>query len=314
MFDKDLITSPRPGESGLSAQPHPGVERESFYAASDVLIDTAPAHRWELEQAERHGNVENAIKSSYLGIMWSGAAFGVSLVLVPSILSIILVLVTLNFGGIHDGVKAFISTIVVAAMAGLFGFFLAMLSGGFSITLLLVLNVMLEGLLSRRLGVVLAGAMAGFLPIGLLAILNSEHPYFGLLPKGENWLFVGFFLLFAFAAMVFGQIGALWGANSTGVWKHLKQELEFKRSLQVQSVDRCAGLSGASGRAHAPFQFRIQHLMIGMIVCSCVLALDQFSTHHSLLVTLMLYLVLQSMLLLGDWLYFRWYRNNLLER
>jgi len=53
--------------------------------------------------------------------------------------------------------------------------------------------------------------------------------------------------------------------------------------------------------------------MIGMILVSCVLALDQFFSNHALLFTLGLYLFMQSLLMLMDWLYFKSYRNKLLK-
>jgi len=77
MFDKDLITSP-----------------SSFNL--DLMIDTSTVQRWELEQAERSSNVGQAVRVSYHGIIWAGAAFGASVVLIPTMFFLAISLLTLD--------------------------------------------------------------------------------------------------------------------------------------------------------------------------------------------------------------------------
>jgi len=159
---------------------------------------------------------------------------------------------------------------------------------------------------------VISGGLAGFLPIGLFVVSSYQAPDLREADFTSSLIGLGLFLLFTFGAMLFGHFGALFAADSAGVWKNLKQELEYKQSRQVVAESFGGKSDDLSHVAHGPFQFRIQHLMIGMVLCSCVFALDQMFVNHSLLIALAIYIVLQAILLLGDWLYFKRYRNHLL--
>ena len=307
MFDKDLITSPPGSQRGLSDQE---LQKLWVKRPADLASASGPAQRWELEQAESFSNVSNAIKCTYSGILLAGAAFGATLVIIPIMISFVSAIVSLRFPMFEH--LLYLS--FWAFICGLIGLFVAVISGGLSVCLVLFLNWTLRGLLTRRSAIILTGALAGFIPSGAFLFSGGGQPLFLLFEPGAGlWLHgLVFFLIFTFVAMLFGQVGALWGANSDGVWRNLKQELEFQQ-LQRAQQENANGESVSSGKgAQAKFQFRIQHLMIGMILCSLVLALDQFSVRHSLLVALVLYALMQSLLFLVDWLYFRRYRKKLL--
>ena len=280
MFHRDLITSPSDVQPDLPLEPRP-------------VDELGPATEWELEQAEGISSVNEAAKSTLSGIMVAGAAYGAAAFLLGGTLG----------GGAAFSAYPFHGLAILIFLTGLFSFYCFMfsaLTGGLSISAILVFNsVLTKGALTRRSAIVLAGGIAAYMPCALL-VLGSVHG------KGIGMEVVPFVIVvgYVFFAMLFAQIGAVWMANRHGVWRHLKQELQYKRESSGTADSKVT---------HPGFQFKIRHLMIGMIVCSCVLALDQICTHHELLVTFGLYLFLQSILLWGDWLYFSSYRKKLLR-
>ena len=303
MFDKDLITG-RGGPS-LSAQPRADALEPVWRI--DELVEDRPVQQCEIEAAESPENVAAALEASFVGTMWAGSVFGACLVFIPLFFSFV------SFG---FGFEEILFAVVIMGIAGMVGFFAAIISGVMSVGWVLALNVMFSGLLTRRLAVVLSGAIAGFLPTGAFAFLFMADSPTGVDPLQVDFsevdlYLVGFLTLLTFSAMLFGQIGALRSANSSGVWKNLKLEIDFQESQRLKSNHAGENSSKTSG-IQTPFQFRIRHMMIGMIICSCILALDQIFPNHSLLMITCLYTVLQSILLYIDRIYFGLYRKKLL--
>jgi len=224
MFDKDLITSPSGGElasSGRSLQGEreanalkAGCEAETSFNL-DLMIDTSTVQRWELEQAERSSNVGQAVRVSYHGIIWAGAAFGASVVLIPTMFFLAISLLTLDVTS--DGI---FGALVAASIAAIFGLLLAIFGGGCSVVLVQILNLSLKGLLNRRAAIVISGGLAGFLPIGLFVVSSYQAPDLREADFTSSLIGLGLFLLFTFGAMLFGHFGALFAADSAGVWKN----------------------------------------------------------------------------------------------
>lgn len=312
MFDRDLIISPGGGTSGK-----PGLPLEARPVEGDVgnyegSGETWPATKWELEQAESVNSVGKAVRSTLAGIMVGGSAFATT---------VFLLIATL--GGYmpfaSEPVYAFVMLVLLCAILAFYIFMLSGLIGGLTIGAILIFNSVLKGALTRRSAIVLAGGIAAYLPCGLL-VFGSVHRLGIVAAAWAQYLLLA---CFVFLAMLFGQIGAVWMANRSGVWRHLKQELLHRRARQFEpkhqqhqqhqqrQQHQPKGLADSSTPLSG-FQFKIRHLMIGMIVCSCVLALDQLCTHHELLITVCLYLILQTLLLVSDWLYFSSYKKKLL--
>ena len=113
---------------------------------------------------------------------------------------------------------------------------------------------------------VAASASAGpatFYTLLLIGGFETSEFYFSAV---ANWYTVMIFFLFPVAAMLYGQIGALRAASAAGVWKNLKQELEFKHSLQVGADSLSVESGDAANFVQAPFQFGMKHLLIGCLL------------------------------------------------
>lgn len=313
MFDKDLITGSGRGGPSLSAQPRADGESGTLWGAADFV---SPVPRWKLEEPENPDDVAIAVQSCFVGIMWAGAAFVASLFLVS--LFVILFSSLKEIGANPECWQNIFDFFVLSIPASLFGFFVAAISGSMSIGWVLALSAMFSGLMSRRLAVALAGGMAAFLPIWAIGFLFLVDPRVGVNPLSIEFFVVdnlypaALLILFTLSAMLFGQVGALRAARLKGVWRNLKQEMEYQRSQRLQANQSGRKSSVPTG-IMSPFQFRIRHLMIGMIVCSCLFALDQIFPNHALLAITALYIFLQSILLCFDIVFFRWYRSRLLR-
>ena len=303
MFDKDLITGSGRGGPSLSAQPPAdGETRRPWSIVESVERSHNP--KWNLEEPENLDDVAVAVQSSYVGIMWAGGAFGACLFLI-----LVLVDFLYNLPSFSFGIGEVFGGLFLSSIAGLFGFVVATISGGMSIAWVLGLNAMFVGLMSRRFAVALTGGLAAFQPIGATAFLSLVDPRLGVEPLSveffvfENLYPLFFLTLISFIAMVFGQVGALRAAKLKGVWRYLKQEMEDQQSLQIKSNHSTQ--SSCPKSSSAPFQFRIRHIMIIMIACSCVLAADQIFPNHALLAVTCLYFFLQSILLCFDIVFFK---------
>ncbi len=266
-----------------------------------------------LDSRTKSSLIWNAVTISYSGIMWAGAAFGACLVLAPVLISFFRYpFPTAEFFGQLFGI------FFGMAIAALAGFLFAVMSGGLSTSAVLILNRFFGGALTRRSAVAIAGGLAGFLPAGAIAILIVGNPLASSNLSTQLWLagspgvyVIGFFVGWTWLAMVFGHVGALWAANSGGVWRNLKRELDFKQSQQIPGKQGAVGVPGSRNES-SQFQFGIRHLLVGTVACSCVLALDQCFSNHEVLITFGLYVVLQTILLWIDWLYFNSYCKKLI--
>lgn len=300
MFDRDLIISPGGGKSGK-----PGLSLEPRRVEEDLVTylgpeETWPATKWELEQSEGIRSVGKAVKSTLPGIMVGAATFAATTFLLVATIGGRMPFAT-------DALYAWVMLLLLAMVLTFYSFMLSALVGGLSIGGILIFNSVSKGALTRRSAIVLAAGISAYLPSGLL-VFGVVYELGIKEAVVQNLVVVGF----VFLAMLFVQIGAVWMANRSGVWRHLKQELQYRRARGLEPQQPAGGPADSS-LSHSGFQFKIRHLMIGMIVCSCVLALDQLCPHHELLITVSLYLILQTILLVSDWLYFRRYKKKLLR-
>ena len=222
-------------------------------------------------------SVDTAVSACLPGVILAGGLFAASFVLIqfaaagPPAAPVALELLT-----------------VIGMVAG-FGCMLAAISGIFSAMVVVSVNHLVKGLLSRRTAVVSVGGLSGFLPsfFPLLFFYHASHLVDFV---GVFWPF-----LFPILTAMFGQIGPVWMANSAKTWYNQKQELEY-----------CAQ------HPQPTFQFRTMHLFKIMILISLVLALNQLTPNHEVLLIVFCYIVIQSFWLLVDYVHFRRWQRKLM--
>ena len=221
-------------------------------------------------------NVDKAVMDSQSGIFNAGGAFGLTCVSLPVIvwipfamldvvqtgwsLNLIFTLLSLMFG--------FLIASTIAAIAG---FIISAVTGGMSISFVLLFNACFPCLLDKRMALTLTGGLAGFMPFGMILVI--------MLSSGASVLDP--ILAGAFLAMVFGHAGALWNADL----------------CQNEAADR--------------FQFGIKSLFFAMVACSCILGADQICPNHELLTMVCIYGIMQIVLVLLDRVYLLLIANRL---
>ena len=231
------------------------------------------------KHSEAPESVDEAVNSCLPGIILAGGLFGAAFILIQ------LFVVSTR----HGIPPVALELLAVIGMVVSFGCMTAALSGTFSAVVVVSVNHLLKGMLSRRTAVVLVGGLSGFLPSFFPLLLYYHESHLVDL--------VGFFwpFLFPFFAVMFGQIGAVWMANRAKTWDNHKQELEY-RAQHPQPA----------------FQFRTMHLLKFMILISLVLALNQLTPNHELLLIVFCYFVIQSFWLLVDHVHFRRWQRKLM--
>jgi len=228
---------------------------------------------------ESRYSVQVAVGECLTGIFLAGAVFGFALVVIPSII----------FAIVYQAGDPFV--IFMALFSALIGLIIGALTGSMALGAVTFFNWLFDGILTRRVGVVLTGGLAGYIPFSwVISTLVYENR-----PRWQgptNWLDVVIFAGVPFVAMIFGHVGATWAAWKSNVWAD-PEELMLNR--ENKDNKNKPGI----------VQFEIKHLLKITLIFSLIFAVNQLSPNHEVLISVGFYIALQSLLLFFDYYYFR---------
>lgn len=207
-----------------------------------------------------------ALQSGWLGVILMGGVYGLVVPLSITFLT-----------GSVTGIASLALWITMLIVGVVLGPTLGLVSGASSsvVAILTVAfaNETFGSALNRRAAVAVFGGMTGFLSTFWWMLAISDLKF---------WLIGGCLVGLAVAM---GQIGALAWAGRSGLWEMMRASANSKPIR---------------------FQFQIRHLLVAMIWCSVILALDRFCSNHELVKFVGAYLVVQSV--------FVWLDQQLVKR
>ncbi|MFK7768229.1 MAG: hypothetical protein AB8B55_13475 [Mariniblastus sp.] len=177
-----------------------------------------------------------------------------------------LILITSFFGGF----TSWPTLAIGIGIASILGLTLAMLAGLFSALLLFLFCYSFGFALDLRVTTCFFGGLSGYLSSFSFMV--------------ADWSLGNLILIFLFVggAMLFGQIGALTFAS--------KYSTYYKNQGKNSTTQ---------------FQFQVRHLFIATVWVSVLLAIDQLSLSHMVLLLAINYAVIQTILIAGDQVFIR---------
>ena len=201
-----------------------------------------------------------AIVTAWVGIILAGGLFGV-LVVSGFWASNVL------FSGLDSDVKLaeILKMICYLAFPAIFGMLLAAMTSSVSGLLVVICNWTFGSILTPRIAVSISGGLAGFL---------ATIPL--LMGVGVNQIRAGVALL-AVLAMFLGHVGGI---------------------LAVRKID--PGLFDRDRSEQSHYQFRIRHLLVATAWFAILAAIQGMSNGFTFLGLVIVWLVAQSLLLVGD--------------
>ena len=236
--------------------------------ATQYSVD--PNVLWERYESnpECYDGVALAIQRSWTGIIVAGAVVGMFVFV---------------FMVVDTAVRLYVSPIqwafsipMAAAIFVIAGLIVAFWSV-FAILVVMTLNFSFWEMFDRRTAVAICAGGSGFLAVYWPLF------YYASMPLDRIPFYGGLVVI----AMTVCQFGALWWGS---------RELAFIVPERKPSEGPAVPIG---------FQFKITHIMIAMVWFGVLFALDQITARHEVLVMAAVYVVIQSMLLVADWLMFR---------